>query len=382
MEGDGKQCWVCLEGSGRLLRACRCRQLAVHELCLLRWIEEAEAEIAAGARGPGAGAGVACAACLAPYRIVRPTASSSGDKAAAAALAVLQLGDTAVRHLLPFAVGGAIAGALFVVCTVIGAHVVVVSVGAERTDALLFPSLAAVNSAGNTTATVITTASPNAFSDSIINNNSIAITAINAAAVWVALPLIPVALVAARLDVFDNVLPVLPFLFVSSAGAPVRIAFPPSDHVALCLLPWARAIYKEVWRLIYHFTPTAPSLSQLNLDSLSILSQQNPTDLNFNVSSSPFRNSRISRSTPPGPPKSIPRLIFGALFLPSISSMVGSLLALIPSVKNKYLPSVFLRTVIGGACFILARDICVYWGFLSKQRRGLMGGRRILEYSQ
>ncbi|KAJ3060753.1 hypothetical protein HDU99_005794 [Rhizoclosmatium hyalinum] len=187
---------------------------------------------------------------------------------------------------------------------------------------------------------------------------------------WVGMPLIPFALIASRLDIADNVLPILPFLILSNNLQPVPITFPPSPGVALCLLPWGRVIYKEAWRLIYHFSTSDDERAVA--EQLRRQEQQNDPDIPFGV---PLQ----LRARPPGAPRSIARLLFGSLLLPAVASMAGAVLGMIPYVRAK-IPNVFLRNVIGGSLVILGRDCILYWEFLKKRSRSFGMGRRVLDY--
>ncbi|KAI9341997.1 hypothetical protein BDR26DRAFT_859917 [Obelidium mucronatum] len=325
MADDRRSCWVCLEDedptatqspSNPFCHPCKCTHLDVHQLCLLRWIAERQA-IHPAAR-------VKCPACLHVYEIEED----------------VDLIEILVSHvervntiLLPYATFTALATSVYVMSTAYGAYAIVAACGSE-------------------------------FAESMLSDES-------APRTWIGMPIIPFALIASRMDIADSILPILPFVLVSNNTQPIPVSFPPSPTVTLCLLPWSRLIYKETWRLIYHFStppPADPTITDA-LPSLESPQGQFP----FTVPSSNLRR------RPPGPPKSLPRLILGALLLPTFASVAGSVLALIPGIKTR-LPSTFLRTAVGGALMILARDCFLYWEFLRKRSRGFGTGKRVLNY--
>ncbi|KAJ3210480.1 hypothetical protein HDU82_008060 [Entophlyctis luteolus] len=308
---DRRICWVCLEeedvddvakaeergsllGGGRrsssrnfdapnrLCHPCRCTHLDVHQLCLLRWISERQES--------HPGVPVHCPACLHIYEIVEPFD---------AVLTAMRVLDAGVRFAVPYASAAVLASSVYAVAAAYGAYALVVAAG------------------------------PEAAAEVLSDDNPAA------ARLWVGLPVIPFALVAARLDVADNILPVLPFVLVTSSLQPLIVSLPPSPAVTLCLLPWARAVYKEVWRLVYHFTPSKQPISQMSLDSITRLTRSSSSQtvlpppqhaqvppngrgraantLNVNAHANNGTTNGETASRPPGPPNSLPRLILGAL---------------------------------------------------------------------
>ncbi|KAJ3354824.1 hypothetical protein HDU83_004497 [Entophlyctis luteolus] len=399
---DRRICWVCLEeedvddvakaeergsllGGGRrsssrnfdapnrLCHPCRCTHLDVHQLCLLRWISERQES--------HPGVPVHCPACLHIYEIVEPFD---------AVLTAMRVLDAGVRFAVPYASAAVLASSVYAVAAAYGAYALVVAAG------------------------------PEAAAEVLSDDNPAA------ARLWVGLPVIPFALVAARLDVADNILPVLPFVLVTSSLQPLIVSLPPSPAVTLCLLPWARfvfvtfgreihrsrnrrAVYKEVWRLVYHFTPSKQPISQMSLDSITRLTRSSSSQtvlpppqhaqvppngrgraantLNVNAHANNGTTNGETASRPPGPPNSLPRLILGALLLPGLASAAGAAIAglLSPATRARLLPTIFLRTVVGGGCLILCKDLVAYWGFLRRTRGrgrdGSLGGRRVLDYA-
>lgn len=63
------------------------------------------------------------------------------------------------------------------------------------------------------------------------------------------LPLIPIGLVCSRLTAADAALPLLPFLVLGNDS--IRLSFPPSPALTLCLLPWARLVYNNAWKSLW-----------------------------------------------------------------------------------------------------------------------------------
>ncbi|KAJ3260381.1 hypothetical protein HDU77_001337 [Chytriomyces hyalinus] len=308
---------------------CRCLGLDAHHLCLLRFVAER--------RTTHPGDPVKCPVCLYVYDI---------DEEADWLGAVLAFGDRATRSLVPYATFTAISATVYIMSTAYGAYAIVATCGPQLADSIL-------------------------SDDGMWGSRT-----------WIGMPMIPIALIASRLDIADNVLPVLPFLILSNQQ-PISITLPPSPTVTLCFLPWARAIYKEIWRLVYHFTISK------SLTAASTTLQPN-TDTTINTAvvgeQQPIANAQPQGFPPPapprrpGPPSSLPRLLMGALLLPAIASFAGTVLGAVPFLRSK-LPSVFLRSTVGAGLVILGRDIILYWDFVRRRKRAMGNGRRIRDFT-
>ncbi|KAJ3241661.1 hypothetical protein HDU78_001732 [Chytriomyces hyalinus] len=307
---------------------CRCLGLDAHHLCLLRFVAER--------RTTHPGDPVKCPVCLYVYDI---------DEEADWLGAVLAFGDRATRSLVPYATFTAISATVYIMSTAYGAYAIVATCGPQLADSIL-------------------------SDDGMWGSRT-----------WIGMPMIPIALIASRLDIADNVLPVLPFLILSNQQ-PISITLPPSPTVTLCFLPWARAIYKEIWRLVYHFTISK------SLTAASTLQPNTDTTINTAVvgEQQPIANAQPQGFPPPapprrpGPPSSLPRLLMGALLLPAIASFAGTVLGAVPFLRSK-LPSVFLRSTVGAGLVILGRDIILYWDFVRRRKRAMGNGRRIRDFT-
>ncbi|KAI8622534.1 hypothetical protein BC830DRAFT_1088700 [Chytriomyces sp. MP71] len=343
-----RTCWVCLgdevaespssQAAGTSSPAqlppiwvhpCRCNGLDAHHACLLRWVAER--------RASHPDQPVRCPACLHVYAI---------DEEVDLVAAFVAGCDRAVRLMLPYATFTALSATLYIMSTAYGAYAIVATCGPELADAIL-------------------------------NDDGVW-----ASRTWIGLPMIPFALVASRLDIADNVLPVLPFLILSN-NHPIEVAFPPSPTVTLCMLPWARAVYKETWRLIYHFTLTKASSPSIST-SASVFAPPSPR-VDTTVGEGETAGGAPTGFPPPaiprrpGAPTFLPRLLMGSLLLPAVASFAGAVLGLFPAVRRA-LPNVFLRSVVGGSIVILARDMVLYWDFVRRLKRVNGAGKRIRDF--
>ncbi|KAI8830030.1 hypothetical protein BJ741DRAFT_621462 [Chytriomyces cf. hyalinus JEL632] len=309
---------------------CRCLGLDAHHLCLLRFVAER--------RTTHPGDPVKCPVCLYVYDI---------DEEADWLGAVLAFGDRATRSLVPYATFTAISATVYIMSTAYGAYAIVATCGPQLADSIL-------------------------SDDGMWGSRT-----------WIGMPMIPIALIASRLDIADNVLPVLPFLILSNQQ-PISITLPPSPTVTLCFLPWARAIYKEIWRLVYHLT-----ISKSLTAASTTLNPNTDTTINNTAvvgDEQPIANAQPQGFPPPapprrpGPPSSLPRLLMGALLLPAIASFAGTVLGAVPFLRSK-LPSVFLRSTVGAGLVILGRDIILYWDFVRRRKRAMGNGRRIRDFA-
>ncbi|KAJ3024104.1 hypothetical protein HKX48_006460, partial [Thoreauomyces humboldtii] len=219
--GDEKRCWICFleEGEdrdgkppGAWIRPCKCRNSLkyAHEDCLLRWITEKQGPLAREVR---------CPACGHTYAI---------DEANDMVLQALEFADQTLQQAVPYATLAGVGMAFYIVATTYGAFAVMTMCGADLGERIL----SEVNWGWRT---------------------------------WVGLPVIPVALVSARMTTADAALPLLPFLVLGNEH--IRLGFPPSPALTVCILPWARLVYNALWEKLGPWLErmVAPRATTLNL---------------------------------------------------------------------------------------------------------------------
>ncbi|KAI8824101.1 uncharacterized protein EV422DRAFT_518870 [Fimicolochytrium jonesii] len=322
--GDEKRCWICFleedeeEPSKRLkwVRPCKCKNSLkyAHEDCLLKWIAEKQE--------PG-NTDVKCPACGHVYAV---------DESRDVVLSVFSFVDGSIQSFVPYVTLAGMSMAFYVVSTTYGAYAVMTMCGPDHGEQILSEA----NWGWRT---------------------------------WVGLPLIPLGLVFSRLSSADAALPLLPFLVLGNDQ--IRLSFPPSPALTICLMPWVRLGYNAVWAKLLPFFRRAKA----NRSARAI---PRPYAVNAGLAGAgeddqedgPLREVSVER-------RDGQRLVLGSLFLPAVSSMMGTLLGTIPWVRQK-LPDPFHRNVLGGCLFILGKDVVstIY----RSQRRRQHRTRRVKEY--
>ncbi|KAJ3278577.1 hypothetical protein HK104_002207 [Borealophlyctis nickersoniae] len=185
---------------------------------------------------------------------------------------------------------------------------------------------------------------------------------------WIGLPLIPIVLVCSRLSVADAVLPLLPFIVIGNDR--IRLTFPPSPALTLCLLPCARFLYNGLWMFVRPLLERGTVTGGGRRGSAHGNGAGNGEARDGGVVGEEENEFSLGR-------RDGQRLVLGSLLLPGISSIAGALLGQIPWVRSK-LPDPFHRNILGGCLFIVMKDIAgaVYWRHRKMQRRT----RRVRNY--
>lgn len=182
----------------------------------------------------------------------------------------------------------------------------------------------------------------------------------------VGLPLIPFVLVGSRTRIIDATLPVLPFIFFCHSD-PLHFTLPPSPAVTLALLPYLRSAYYGVWdRFIKpHEQEWAkavePAQEAENAEAADIAEEAVPAAQGIREPVQNNENARgwqgeviVENHNIVVQGSNVTNSIVGALLLPSVSALMGSLLGRIPGLRKK-LPESFHRSILGGCLFVILK---------------------------
>lgn len=236
-----KSCWICSEEDEhpiptpshpssaasssamlsrprRFVHPCNCT-LVAHENCLLRWIDQSK-------RDHPLQDHVTCPQCKAPYILINNKTT---------VLKIFEFFDKLVRRVEPFGAIAVLGGSVLVACTTYGCVAIRMVLGKDAAKKAL--------------------ASPWPWH------------------YWVDIPLIPFALIASRLNVFESAMTWLPTLvafpltsipMVSATAAHGRLfdrylessifnarAYPPGPALTALLIPWIRVFYLALKRKVY-----------------------------------------------------------------------------------------------------------------------------------
>ncbi|RPB21023.1 hypothetical protein L211DRAFT_841004 [Terfezia boudieri ATCC MYA-4762] len=354
IEDDSRRCWVCYSteaediasGQPNLLgewkSPCRC-SLVAHERCLLNWIA---AEYAKGGK-----AKIECPQCK--HRIKFKQERS-------VALEIIDGAARVANATVPLIILCGLGSAVIIGCTIYGVNSVYLICGTEMANSLL---LAPGSSDFQWT--------------------------------WrlgVGLPLIPFVLVGSRTRIMDATLPVLPFIFFCHSD-PLHFTLPPSPAVTLALLPYIRSAYYGVWdRFIKpHEEEWAKAVEPVQEEENAAADAVDGVEEAIPVQGARehARNQEQGRGwqgevivenhniVVQG--SNVTNSIVGALLLPSVSALMGSLLGRIPALRKK-LPESFHRSILGGCLFVILKDcITLYYKFKRAQQHR---SRMILNYQR
>lgn len=170
------------------------------------------------------------------------------------------------------------------------------------------------------------------------------------------LPLIPFVLVGSRTRFIDATLPVLPFIFFCHSD-PLHFTMPPSPAVTLALLPYLRGAYYSIWdRLIKPYEEewskaVAPVQEE---DATEAEDVQGARDQARNHEGRWQGEVIVENHNIVVQGSNVTNSIVGALLLPSVSALMGSLLGRIPALRKK-LPESFHRSILGGCLFVILK---------------------------
>ncbi|RHZ74159.1 hypothetical protein Glove_227g32 [Diversispora epigaea] len=159
------------------------------------------------------------------------------------------------------------------------------------------------------------------------------------------LPLVPILLIFSRARIADPVMPLIPMLFIRYDQ--LRTTMPPNPSLTISLLPWARIVYNYSYNRLFGRLEASwrRQLEPYNTSS----DVENGENGNERRRENQDVLDRLDRSN-------AGRKIVGALCLPFISAMVGSLLGRFSFIRSR-IPDTFHRNVLGGCLFIVFKDI-------------------------
>ncbi|KAF8460354.1 hypothetical protein BDZ91DRAFT_851545 [Kalaharituber pfeilii] len=361
VEDESRRCWVCYSteaedllspqphGLGEWKSPCRC-SLVAHEKCLLNWIAAEYAK-----PGPGK-AKIECPQCKTRIKFKQQRS------------AALEIIDGVVRvandTVLPLIVLCGLGSAVIIGCTIYGVNSVYLICGTEMANSLLLAP----------------------------NSSDFQWT-------WrlgVGLPLIPFVLIGSRTRIIDATLPVLPFIFFCHSD-PLHFTLPPSPAVTLALLPYLRSAYYGVWdRFI------KPHEEEWSRAVQPIQEEESNEAVEAAEAAEPIAEDPVPVQGPQNQAqaqnqgrwqgevvvenhnivvqgRNVTNAIVGALLLPSVSALMGSLLGRIPALRRK-LPESFHRSILGGCLFVILKDcITLYYKFKRAQQHR---SRIILNYQR
>ncbi|KAI5805516.1 hypothetical protein DFH27DRAFT_551454 [Peziza echinospora] len=353
VEDDSRRCWVCYSTEAEDLQTstpyalgewkspCRC-SLVAHEKCLLNWIASEYAK--------GGAAKIECPQCKTKIKF---------KEEKSVALSVLDGVSRVANATVPLIILCGIGSAVVIGCTIYGVNTVYLICGTEMANRLLL--------------------SP---------------TSHDFKWTWrlgAGLPLIPFVLVGSRTRIIDATLPVLPFIFFCHTD-PLHFTLPPSPAVTLALLPYLRGAYYSFWdkfikphedawvKAVEPATgedeiggaaaeqaapaPAAHRGAAANQQAAGGGWQGEVIVENHNIM---VQGSNVTNS------------IVGALLLPSVSALMGSLLGRIPALRKR-LPESFHRSILGGCIFVILKDcITLYYKFKRAQQHR---SRMIMNYQK
>ncbi|KAG0244545.1 hypothetical protein BGW41_007308 [Actinomortierella wolfii] len=176
-------------------------------------------------------------------------------------------------------------------------------------------------------------------------------------------------------------MPLVPLLIVGNEQ--LHVSFPPSPALTISLLPWVRMAYNGLWgglaqRLEAKWRrdkQRVTGVAGLGMNA-SIEPEDNDsgraTALATQMAAEEEGESFLDR-------KDLGRMIAGALLMPAISSICGSLLGRFGFIKTR-IPDSFHRNILGGCLFILAKDLASLYGTYQELKRRRV--RRIREFSE
>jgi hypothetical protein len=252
---------------------------------------------------------VHCPQCKQEYRLIEHTSLL---------LVGMSTVDAAIRRSIPIISTIGLVGSVLVASTTFGAYAVMTMCGVERGERIL--------------------GSPYPWGWRI----------------WVGLPIIPFLLVLSRTKHVDALLPLIPLAILDTRNMH-RMQWPLSVQQSLILLPWIRMLYNAGHRSLFgklqkEWKHELEPYKQVQREDGQVEEEEEDDRL-------------LTR-------KDLVRSVVGALLLPAISSMCGTLLSQFGWFRSR-VSEPFHRNLIGGCLFLLFKDMCklLYTYQRVKQRR-------------
>ncbi|KAK3812017.1 MAG: hypothetical protein J3Q66DRAFT_50755 [Benniella sp.] len=332
---DLNRCYICFgtdeDSVGRWVKPCQCTLIS-HEDCLLDWIDKNRQQFARKQ--------VRCSVCNTVYRLAEPNSLL---------LNVYSTFDSLVHAGIPYLTFLGLTCSVLITSTTYGAYAVLTVCGTEEGEKLL--------------------GSPNPWGWRV----------------WTGLPLIPVILIFSRTNLIDSFMPLVPLLIVGNEQ--LQVSFPPSPGLTLSIMPWIRMAYNSVWTEMVKRLEKRWRNQQITGSGVARLGMNTRID-NVDVDPSTATPATNPANTNPPPVEEEPsffdrkdlgRTIVGALLMPAISSICGSLLGNFSFIRARF-PDTFHRNILGGCLFVVLKDLAGLVGTYQELKRRRV--RRIREYSE
>ncbi|KAF9189488.1 hypothetical protein BGZ51_009524 [Haplosporangium sp. Z 767] len=199
--------------------------------------------------------------------------------------------------------------------------------------------------------------------------------------VWTGLPFIPVILIFSRTKLIDSFMPLIPLLIVGNDQ--LQVNFPPNPALTLSVMPWIRMAYNSFWAEMVSRLETRWRRQQITGSGVARLGMNasiSNTDIYpLTAAATQAGNGNPEEEISFFDRKDLGRTIVGALLMPAISSICGSLLGHFSFVRTR-IPDNFHRNILGGCLFVVVKDLAGLFGTYQQMKRKRI--RRVREYSE
>ncbi|KAJ3342558.1 hypothetical protein HDU93_001945 [Gonapodya sp. JEL0774] len=267
----------------RWVRPCRCTGSLrdVHERCLLKW------RYTQTSSSSDSNNALKCPACKTTYKFEEPSDIL---------LDALNSVDRSISQTTPYLALSLAFISLYIVLVSHGAYSMVAFLGPRASARILTPS-------GGTPSWRL----------------------------WTGLPMIPAALVAARLEGFEMWLLAAPWICVEDVFRDVVHGlqrFPPSEQGLMVMVPWARLAYRFTHKraLTYLFPPAPQTIDQAPIEVVPVAPEAADGDRADEVVDVPNRAAGIGPPPVAGGRQTPARVLALALLAPSIATACGAAL--------------------------------------------------------
>ncbi|KAF9916690.1 hypothetical protein BX616_003114 [Lobosporangium transversale] len=329
---EPNRCYICFgtdeDSVGRWVKPCQCTLIS-HEDCLLDWIDKNRQQFAKKQ--------VRCSVCNTVYRLTEPNSWL---------LNIYSTFDSIVHAGVPYLTFLGLTCSVLITSTTYGAYAVLTVCGTEEGEKLL--------------------GSPNPWGWRV----------------WIGLPLIPVLLVSSRTKAIDSFMPLIPLLVVGNEQ--LQVTYPPTPALTLSIMPWVRMAYNSLWaemvsRLEMRWRRQQAAGS--GVARLGVNASIDQPDMNLSTAEATrnIHNTVAEEEPPFFERKDLGRTIIGALLMPAISSICGSILGNFSFFRTRF-PDNFHRNILGGCFFVVLKDLAALIGRYQEMRRRRV--RRVREYSE
>lgn len=188
---------------------------------------------------------------------------------------------------------------------------------------------------------------------------------------FVGVPLVPVALIAGRFRLVENIVPFIPPIVFA---ATLNVTWPPPPPLVICALPYAHVLYKAArLSLFRHILLGADRRGSVagGLSASASASLLSPQD--DGAANDPRAQDGVMDDAQWALAETSPiRAVLGALIFPLAGMTVGNLFF------RRLVPDTFHRALLGSCVFLVARDLTsLYYAYTSKWWKK---ERRLLDY--